>query len=327
MARMNTLVLRQVERLKLSMSTACPNQSFIEPPNCTLLFRGDQNETSRISSCWKEQHWTVPTDEQFFSVSSCDWIKKGFDKEHYISEEEKNFPLAFALNVYNSPQQIFRFLQVIYRPHNMYCIHYDQKSEESFKKVMRSLADCLPNVIIPSKTESVIRSWHTVVDAQMNCMSDLNKLRDRYPWRYVITLCGKEVPLRTNREMVQTLKKLNGTSAVQLVGFNEYERTYYWKYKSILTDSGEVTLTDIALGPVPFNISMAKSYAYYGLSATFVDFVLHNNRAKALRKFTEDTILPEEHFVASLFSMTGEGNIQVLHSLMLAWLERWVGEN
>ena len=171
---------------------------------------------------------------------------------------------------------------------------------------MTAIADCLPNVIIASKIENVTRSWHTVVDAQINCISDLYKLRDKYPWRYVLTLCGKEVPLRTNREMVQTLMRLNGTSAVQLTPFNDYIRTFYWTYKSVLPDNGEVTLTGAKLGPVPFNITMAKSYAYYGLSDTFVDFLLYDERAIALRNFTEDTILPEELFVASLLSMAGE---------------------
>ena len=280
----------------------------VAPPNCSLLFKGDQDEVNRVNK-WKSELWTVTPNDQFYQqLNSCDRIRTKFEKGYYTSGEEKDFPLAFALNVHNSPQQIFMFLQVIYRPHNVYCIHYDQKSEESFKKVMRSIADCLPNVIIPSKTESVIRSWHTVVDAQMNCMSDLNKLRDRYPWRYVTTLCGKEVPLKTNREMVQVLKKLNGTSAVHL-SLNLPHEKDYWKYKHILSDTGhaqQVTKTSEMLGPPPFNLTMKKSLAYYALSYAFVDFLLNDERVKVFRKFVEDTDIPEEHFVATLFNMKGD---------------------
>ena len=95
------------------------------------------------------------------------------------------------------------------------------------------ISACLPNVIIPHKIENVVRSWHTVVDAQMNCMEDLYKLRHIFPWKYVITLCGKEVPLRTNREMVDTLQKLNGTSAVGLAHNSPHEYRY-WKFKHSL---------------------------------------------------------------------------------------------
>ena len=279
----------------------------VAPPNCRLLFKGDRDEVSRVEK-WKSQKWTIPPNEQFYQkVSSCDWIKAEFKKVYYVSEDEKKFSLAFALNVHNSPQQIFRFLQVIYRPHNVYCIHYDQKSEESFKKVMRSLADCLPNVIIPNKIEDVVRGWHTVVDAQMNCMSDLYKLRDRYPWRYVTTLCGKEVPLKTNREIVRTLMKLNGTSAVNLADYSKSE-IGYWTFKHVL--SGKTTKyvkrkKKIKLGQIPYNLTMKKSLAYYSLSAPFVDFLLHNEKSLFFRRFTEQTFIPEEHYVPTLFAMKG----------------------
>ena len=45
------------------------------------------------------------------------------------------------------------------------------------------------------------------MEAQMRCMTDLVKFRakEKYKWKYVINLCGKELPLMTNREMVKRL--------------------------------------------------------------------------------------------------------------------------
>ena len=278
----------------------------VAPPNCRLLFKGDKDEISRVEK-WKNQKWTIPSNEQFYQkVSSCDWIKAEFNRTYYVSEDEKNFPLAFDLNVHNSPQQIFRFLQVINRPHNVYCIHYDQKSGESFKKAMTAIADCLPNVIVASKIENVVRGWHTIVDAQMNCMSDLYKLRDRYPWRYVTTLCGKEVPLKTNKEIVRTLMKLNDTSAVELKQVPKGEKKAYWTYKYLLSRNRVKRKSQIKLRPPPYNLVMSKSLAYFSLSAQFVDFLLHNEKAIVFRKFTEDTFVPEEHFIPTLFATTGD---------------------
>ena len=59
------------------------------------------------------------------------------------------------------------------------------------------------------------------------------------------------------------------------------------------------------LDPVPFNLTMAKSMAYYGLSETFVDYLLHNEEAVKFRRFMEDTIIADEHVVATLFNRTG----------------------
>ncbi len=125
--------------------------------NCSHIFEGNPVELKKAA--------TVSLSELNGFINSCDWIRKEFNR-HYVSEEELKFPLAFALNTYNSAYQIFRFLKIIYRPHNVYCIHYDQKSEESFKKLMIYISICLPNVIVPSKIENVVWGWHT----QMNCM-------------------------------------------------------------------------------------------------------------------------------------------------------------
>ena len=45
----------------------------------------------------------------------------------YIPDTEWEFPLAFAIAFHDSPQQIVRFLKVIYRPLNIYCLHPDGK--------------------------------------------------------------------------------------------------------------------------------------------------------------------------------------------------------
>ena len=197
-------------------------------PNCTLLFKGDKDEISRVLEINKRESGLSNTD--FYNKAKyCSWLIKEFGRQYYISETERQFPLAFAITVYDAPQQIFRFLKVIYRKHNIYCVHYDKKSDPRFKQLIIQLAKCLPNVIVPSVIENVIWGWHTIVDAQMNCYEELFKVRNKYPWKYVINLCGKEVPMRTNREMVYTLSKLNGTSAVQLLrnGNKDRQKTRY----------------------------------------------------------------------------------------------------
>ena len=190
--------------------------------NCPLLFKGDKSEVSKVLEANKVNG--LSKTELFQKANHCSWLISEFDREYYVSEVELQFPLAFALNVYNAPRQIFRFLKVIYRKHNVYCIHYDKKSNSQFKQLINQLAKCLPNVIVPSVIENVIWGWHTIVDAQLHCFEKLLEMKSQYQWKYVITLCGKEVPLRTNREMVQSLSKLNGTSAVQLLQIKQPHR-------------------------------------------------------------------------------------------------------
>ena len=75
---------------------------------------------------------------------------------------------------------------------------------------------CMNNVLIPRTHVNVVRGCYTFMEAQLLCMRELLLARNAlYPWRYAISLCGKELPLRTLREIVIILKRLNGTSGIQ----------------------------------------------------------------------------------------------------------------
>ena len=277
---------------------------FGKSHHCTSLLHGVQSEIN-FAEEYLKWNWQSSADNYWLhnTTASCDWIKSELSNNYYVSNKEINFPLAFILSVYSSPYQIFRFLKVIYRPHNVYCIHYDQKSDDSFKRLMMQIAECLPNVIIPSKIVDVVWGWHTIIDAQLNCMESLYAIRQEYPWRYAITLCGKEVPLRTNREIVESLEKLNGMSAVKAHRNGEDEH-FFWKYKHIFNE-GKVQETSKLLGPVPYGLEIVKSLSYYGLSDRFVDYLLHDPVAVNFKEFMDQTHIPDEHYVATLFNKKG----------------------
>ena len=240
--------------------------------------------------------------EFYDKAKHCSWLTKEFDRQYYVSETERQFPLAFAITVYNAPQQIFRFLKIIYRKHNIYCIHFDKKSDPQFKQLMIQLAKCLPNVIVPSVIENVIWGWHTIVDAQMNCYEELLKVRKGYPWKYVVNLCGKEVPMRTNREMVHTLSKLNGTSAVELLTNGNKDRQ---KNRHILKN-GRIMNTQQLLGSIPYNFTMQKSNTHIGVTEPFINFLLYNKTSITFRKFMDETYVPDEHYISTLFAVPGK---------------------
>ena len=270
--------------------------------NCALLFEGDKEEVSRALKANKVNGLS---DTEFYQKANhCSWLINEFDRQYYVSEVELQFPLAFALNVYNAPQQIFRFLKVIYRKNNVYCIHYDENSDPQFKQLIIQLAKCLPNVIVPSVLENVIWGWHTIVDAQLHCFEKLLKVKSQYPWKYVMTVCGKEIPLRTNREMVHSLSKLNGTSAVELFPVREPHR---FKFQYTVENGFVVRVNpQKLLGNIPYNFTMGKSAAYFGLTESFVNFLLQDRKSINFRKFMDQTLIPDEHFIATLFMAPGK---------------------
>lgn len=128
----------------------------------------------------------------------------------------------------------------------------------------------------------------------MSCLDDLVYLREQQSreekWKYVINLCGKELPLTTNSEIVSRLMKLEGSSAItaRIVTSNDWNSIQRLRKKRI-----------------PFNLPYFKSMTYMGISYKFAHFILTSPVAMALHSFFRGCKMPEEHFYATLYMVKG----------------------
>ena len=129
-----------------------------------------------------------------------------------LNGKERDFPLAFSINIYKHVEQFERLLRAIYRPQNLYCIHIDKKSPDIFYRAVEAVAACFPNIFLASERINMIWGDFTILESILLCSKDL--LSHEKPWKYVINLTGQEFPLRTNNEIVDILHKMNGFSAV-----------------------------------------------------------------------------------------------------------------
>ena len=268
--------------------------------NCTALRTGDEGELRTVKK--RIRTWVnSESDEEFLkTLSNCSHIVEEYSSNFYVSPEEENFPLAYILVVYTNVRQVLRLLKVIYRPHNLYCIHPDAKAPNTVSS-FQAISHCLDNVFVASKLEKVYYAHHTILDAQLNCMQDLMGYNPSR-WRYTINLCGRELPLRTNREIVQSLVNLNGSSAVDSFEVPESDGHTVYKY---LLSAGVVKRTQMKLGPVPYGIKLYKSITYIATSRPFVSFLLTDIKSTALRKYLEDARSSEEHFYSTLYKLPG----------------------
>ena len=101
--------------------------------------------------------------------------------------------------------------------------------------------------------------------------------------------------------MVHSLSKLNGTCAIHILPVPVKEQSRF-KFQHVLR-KGAVVRTNKKLAP--YNLKMWKSAAYMGLTVPFVQFLLHNERAINFRKFMDQTLIPDEHYIATLFAAPG----------------------
>ena len=65
-----------------------------------------------------------------------------------------------------------------------------------------AMAECLPNVFRSNRSVDVTYRNYTLVEATMVCLQDLSEK----PYKYVMNLCAHDFPLKTNFEIVRSLK-------------------------------------------------------------------------------------------------------------------------
>uniref|UniRef100_A0A8C5DBK7 Glucosaminyl (N-acetyl) transferase family member 7 n=1 Tax=Gouania willdenowi TaxID=441366 RepID=A0A8C5DBK7_GOUWI len=123
------------------------------------------------------------------------------------------------LNEYNfsyqhlQVQNFERLLRAIYAPHNIYCIHVDQKSAVSVVSAIKAITSCFPNIFLAKWTENVTYASWSRVQADLNCMADL--YNSSIKWKYFINLCGQDFPLKTNLEIVRMLRSFKGENSLE----------------------------------------------------------------------------------------------------------------
>ncbi|XP_055049159.1 beta-1,3-galactosyl-O-glycosyl-glycoprotein beta-1,6-N-acetylglucosaminyltransferase 3 [Misgurnus anguillicaudatus] len=215
-----------------------------------------------------------------------------------LSKEEKDFPIAFSMVIHNKIEMFERLLRAIYTPHNAYCVHIDQKSPDVFKEAVRAIVSCLPNVFVASKLENVVYASWSRVQADVNCMEDL--LKSPVKWKYLLNTCGTDFPIKTNAEMVWSLKHLNGKNNMESEVTNEFKKNR-WLYHHNVTN--DVIRTDVQKSPPPIKSPMFSGSAYFVVSREFVDHLFKSKEVQEFMEWEKDTYSPDEHMWATLQRM------------------------
>jgi len=191
-----------------------PTNADTERKLCRPLLNG--NKIKLGQPVFEQPHAPLAADDYIkLAKSDCNCFRSrlGYFTPAYTSAEERAFPIAFSLLTYENLEQTERLLRLIYRPHNVYCIHVDRKSPDEMHRGIEAVASCLPNVVVARPAVNVTWGEITVVQAEMLCMGYL-LAHPGVQWRYFINLVARDLPLRTNEELVKILKTYNGANDI-----------------------------------------------------------------------------------------------------------------
>ena len=182
---------------------------------CMKTIRNDSDASYWINKYFAYDDWPYNenafSDNQTLSPDCMGFIKRnGFTSA--VTDEERDFPIAFSILIYKDPQQAFRLLRAIWRPQNVYCIHVDAKSNDQIRRYIKSRVQCLDNVFLAPRMIHVTWGTFSVLEADLICMAALYSHTTR--WKYFINLTGQEFPLRTNYELVKILQLYAGANDI-----------------------------------------------------------------------------------------------------------------
>lgn len=272
--------------------------------NCTNIINGNEEAINyaKLQTMSKEyKHRYVLSEKDYINLSkNCDnYIKLQKYITFPLSKEEEDFPIAYSIVIHQRIEMFERLLRSIYTPQNFYCIHVDQKSSKIFQEAVKSIAACFDNVFLASHLESVIYASWSRVQADLNCMKDLQQKNSK--WKYLINLCGMDFPIKTNLEMVEMLKTLRGSNSME-TEMTAPHKAKRWKVKHTVVN-GAIKNAEIDKKPPPIDTPMFSGSAYFVVNRDFVEYLWKSSKVQKFIEWEKDTYSPDEHMWATLQRM------------------------
>lgn len=280
----------------------CPpiyDDTWVSNLDCHGVFAGNK------SAIEVAKNWTSPctfSDESMMNItSSCSEFKKDFPfywprpSQTNGAESESKYPLAFVIMVAQNAEQIVRLFQSIYRPWNLYCLTYDNDTSYQFQQTMHNIDSCYDNIVMPETFVEVNWAGFSILQTAVNCLSVLNSNVSKIEWNYVQIVSWNDFPLKTNRQMVEIMRILNGSQDAELSD-GQPERFRQFHKESNLDESKKSLKKPLP----PGNMIIYKGSMAATLSRDFIKFIFENPLAIQFYNWSETMWAPEEQFWSTL---------------------------
>ncbi|XP_028313921.1 beta-1,3-galactosyl-O-glycosyl-glycoprotein beta-1,6-N-acetylglucosaminyltransferase-like [Gouania willdenowi] len=274
--------------------------------NCSAILQGDEEAVrqAKILTITKEFRKSIQIPDDFYTSEAQDCRRFKLKRKYLtmpLSKEEEDFPLAFSIIVHHKVQNFERLLRAIYAPHNIYCIHVDQKSPVSVVSAIKAITSCFSNVFLAKRTENVTYASWSRVQADLNCMGEL--YNSSIKWKYFINLCGQDFPLKTNLEIVRMLRSFKGKNSLESEKMSEGKKGRVNNVFKIV--DGHPKNTGKKKEKPPFDLPILSGSAYIVVNRGYIRSVLEDSRIQTLIEWAKDTYSPDEFLWATIQRMPG----------------------
>ncbi|KAE9414925.1 hypothetical protein Angca_005372, partial [Angiostrongylus cantonensis] len=256
--------------------------------DCSRLFVGDGSYVNQV-----ERVVMVPNRHLDMS---CKGIR--LRVLSYPRQPATNYAIAFARIVHTDYEFLEEQLRSSYSDENHFCYHVDSKASSDFKKSMKALSTCLPNVYLTDVRLDIDGREGTNTNfAHLACMKLLDK---KGPWHYVILQQTYDVVIRTNFELKRIFQVLNGTNDVQITPCHPffYDQNMKWDAESLDVFVGSSFQPSASALKVPLFI--AKGAIQVSLSRAAVQWLNGINLTQLIKQFSSGRNSVDEMLMSTL---------------------------
>ncbi|CEF70485.1 Glycosyl transferase, family 14-containing protein [Strongyloides ratti] len=207
-------------------------RNVIEKPfdinlDCKKLINGDMDYINKVKNN------RIIYENKNLSMDCSSIYSRGFNINESLSEIEKKYSLAFAFNIYKNYEVIELKLLSIYSPNNHYCYMIDLKNPKLYDEMIQ-LEKCLPNVYVPRVQYDMKSNGENGSLSHYECMKRLVKTK----FDYIFLLQNDEMPIKTNRELIEILETMNFAMDMRIAIDDEVidsrvDKTKSWTYKDL----------------------------------------------------------------------------------------------
>nr|CAD2159367.1 unnamed protein product [Meloidogyne enterolobii] len=251
--------------IKLSQLTGGEKYQYEERLDCKRIFN---NDIEYIKDKAKDRLIYKDVD---IPMNCEDIYSRNYFLKFPLSEAERQFPIAYAKVVYKDYRFLEAELATNYHPQNWYCFAVDSKADDIFYKNILSLSRCFPNVIVPQERFSVDSAGHGMGKAHLSCFKELIKKERK--WEYLVTLQNHDIQIKTNEEMVQIFKWLDGACDAGYDFQSEAKRDRLDGLNKNL--SGPSLNKRFNEQGLPLKLSLASGNIQASLARPFVEFIVN----------------------------------------------------
>ncbi|KAL3094620.1 hypothetical protein niasHT_023934 [Heterodera trifolii] len=255
-----------------------------EPLDCARLFANDEEYIYKMIKRRirrEEDPAENELDMSCTAIQSRNRFWHGAKEDEQGKKDEKehaNYPMAQIRTVYKDYVVVELEFAATFSPLNWYCFVVDAASPALFKRRVRALAKCFPNVIMGD--ERPMRSdGEGMMEAVLDCFERLDTPKRK--WKYVTLLQNHDTAIKTRVQMAQIFAWMDGANDVEVVvpprGRVHKIKALDWSFEALnlfknATRNSAVAASASAHG-FPAYLELAKGGFHASLTRAMVQFI------------------------------------------------------